>query len=361
MKGKIEKKIAALFSRRYCVLTGSGTAAIYCILKGLELSEGAQVLYPINTCETAVNAAIFAGLNPVFSDVDIESFNLSDQKIIQLTQEMNIPVVMGTHLFGQLMDFQNIEKKLAENKVILIEDAAQAYGGEINSKKAGQIGLASIISFGPGKLLDCSGGGAILTDTEKLHQKVLRISQSLHDNPQIKSETRQRMMKEMFVIGKQSLPLKAFLEKRKEILRSHSAGYLLQINEVEMQEIEEKISRFSVISSQRETFGQSFRNAIEAIEGITIPNLQGKNILWRFSFLVQKEKRDYISEILSDNGFRVSKLFEPMIKTFNLKESEFPNAVEIGKRIINIHFEKSWDSAEVVSKLLKETLYEATH
>jgi len=217
MKDKLEKNVASLFSRRYCVLTGSGTAALFCIFNALELSEGTQVLYPVNTCETAVNAAVFAGLKPVFLDVDMKTFNLPEQKIIQLIKNVNIPVVVGTHLFGQLMDLQKIEKQLAANKAILIEDSAQAYGGEINSKKAGQIGFASIISFGPGKLLDCSGGGAILTDSEEFHQKICRVANSLQNNPQIKLEMRQKMMREMFVLGKQALTPKAFSEKRQEI------------------------------------------------------------------------------------------------------------------------------------------------
>jgi len=128
-----------------------------------------------------------------------------------------------------------------------------------------------------------------------------------------------------------------------------------------LREIEENISLFSDISSRRLIFGQSFRDAINELDGITIPEVQGKNVLWRFSFLVQKEKRDYISEVLSENGFCISKLFEPMVKAFNLKESEFPNAVEIGKRVINIHFDKKWKSPEAISKKLKEILYDTIH
>ena len=69
VRRQAEQALAAHAHRRHAVLTGNGTTALWAVLSALELPQGAAVLYPDLTCETAVNAAILAGLRPVFADV----------------------------------------------------------------------------------------------------------------------------------------------------------------------------------------------------------------------------------------------------------------------------------------------------
>ena len=73
----LESRIARQFEKDHCVLVGSGTTALYVSFCASGLAQGANVLYPDFTCETAFNAAIFANLNPLFCDIELERFNMS--------------------------------------------------------------------------------------------------------------------------------------------------------------------------------------------------------------------------------------------------------------------------------------------
>ena len=66
-----EDAVARWFGRERALLVGSGTAAITLLLEALGLPRNSKVLYPDTICDTAVNAAVCAGLEPAFADVEV--------------------------------------------------------------------------------------------------------------------------------------------------------------------------------------------------------------------------------------------------------------------------------------------------
>jgi dTDP-4-amino-4,6-dideoxygalactose transaminase len=90
-------------------------------------------------------------------------------------------VIIPVHLFGQSYNVDAIKKIANTHSLVIIEDAAQSFGGEHNGKKHGSLGDLSIVSFGYTKIIDASkglltgGGGAIFTDDKKRYEKVKTI------------------------------------------------------------------------------------------------------------------------------------------------------------------------------------------
>ena len=166
------------FNRRNVFFVGRGTTALYLVLKSLELRPGSLVLFPSYSCLSIYLAVRFAGLHPVFCDVSRKTLVMTLNNI-QRSLSKDIKVVIAVYQFGLSMDIEKIEEFCSENGIILIEDAVQGIGNTINKKPAGSFGLASIMSFGKNKPVDCDDGGAILLDDPDLYTKIKENANNL--------------------------------------------------------------------------------------------------------------------------------------------------------------------------------------
>ena len=171
---KLEIKIAKFLNRKYCLLTGSGSTSMYLIF--LTCKKKGIVVFPSITCMQAVNAAIFAGMKPLFCDVNLNDFTMNVKSLKKILDKYkNVEMIVPTHIFGNSCDLDKIIKIIRKRKIFVLEDAAQSLGSKTNGKKTGSIGNASIVSFGHTKILDCGGGGGILTNDYKLYNKVRKL------------------------------------------------------------------------------------------------------------------------------------------------------------------------------------------
>jgi dTDP-4-amino-4,6-dideoxygalactose transaminase len=156
---KFEKTLAQYVGVRYAVGAGNGHDAIMIIFKALiimgKLNKGDSVAVPSNTYIATIYAIINAGLKPVMVEPDA-THNINISKI------HNVKAVCIVHLYG-LPCWGNLKD------LIVVEDAAQAFGGYYAGRRVGSLGIAAAHSFYPTKNLGCLGdGGAITTNDEKL-------------------------------------------------------------------------------------------------------------------------------------------------------------------------------------------------
>lgn len=173
---QLEEELAAYVGRKYCIATGSGTDALLMPLMAKKIGEGDAVFVPALTFFASAEVASLTGATPVFCDVDPDTFNLDpaslEAQIEKTVREGKLKprAVIAVDLFGQPADFPAIRKICDRRGLLLMEDAAQGFGGAIGEKKACSFGNVSATSFFPAKALGCYGdGGAIFTDDEELY------------------------------------------------------------------------------------------------------------------------------------------------------------------------------------------------
>jgi dTDP-4-amino-4,6-dideoxygalactose transaminase len=160
--------------RKYCMLTGSGTTALYLILKALaRLSPPgrSEVIMPDYTAPSLVLALKAAGTVPALSDVSLETFN---QDMRKMGDDMGAGTlaVMPVHMYGLAEDLAPLEEAARRSGTFVIEDAASAMGSAASGRKAGSMGDVSFYSFNRGKNLSTVSGGAVLTDRDDIHEAV---------------------------------------------------------------------------------------------------------------------------------------------------------------------------------------------
>ena len=173
----LERRLAEYVGRKYCICTGSGTAALVVALQSLEFPKKSEVVIPSIVCPTVAFAVGYSNLKPLFCDVNIRDYQISPKSISNVLSDKT-KVIIPVHLFGQPYNVDAIKKIANMHSLVVIEDAAQSFGGEYNGKKHGSLGDLSIVSFGYTKIIDATkglltgGGGAVFTDDKERYEKI---------------------------------------------------------------------------------------------------------------------------------------------------------------------------------------------
>ena len=166
-----ERQFAELCQTRFAVGVGSGTDALFLILKALGVGPGDEVVTVPNTFVATVGAIAATGAKPVFVDVNEQFLIDTDRLSSAITDRTK--AVLPVHLAGQPVDIDAIKSIVDERGIPVVEDACQAAGASINGRPAGSLGVAAGFSLHPQKNLNVWGdGGVITTDSEAVDAKL---------------------------------------------------------------------------------------------------------------------------------------------------------------------------------------------
>ena len=176
--GRNVAELEARFTRetgaKYAVGLASGTDALYLALLALGIGPGDEVLTTAFSFFATAGTISRTGAKPVFVDIDPDTFNLDPKKIsASLTKRSK--AVVPVHLFGLLCDMNAVLKIAKAKSLMVVEDAAQAYGAQVHGKKAGSMGDAGCFSFYPTKNLGGAGDGGMLTTSSFETAEKVRI------------------------------------------------------------------------------------------------------------------------------------------------------------------------------------------
>lgn len=171
--GELEARLAAYAGVRHCITCASGTDAIKLALMACGIGNGDAVFVPDFTFFASAEMPAALGAVPVFVDVREDTFNLDpdrlDQEIrrIERAGDLRPRAVIAVDLFGQCADYGAIEEIAKNHGLLVIEDAAQSFGGRIGARRACSFGDIAATSFFPAKPLGCYGdGGAVFTNDD---------------------------------------------------------------------------------------------------------------------------------------------------------------------------------------------------
>jgi perosamine synthetase len=159
-----EEAFAHYAGVRHAFLVGSGTSALFVILRALaDLSGRNEVVLPAYMVPTLTLAITRAGLITRLCDIDPATFNMDPARLGEAVGKRTLAVVPA-HLFGFPMDIAPIRKTAREGSFFVVEDAAQAPGATLNGRPVGGFGDAGFFSLCKGKIISTFRGGVITTD-----------------------------------------------------------------------------------------------------------------------------------------------------------------------------------------------------
>jgi len=171
----LEAELATYLGARHTIGCASGTDALLLPLMALGAAPKSHVIVPSFTFFATAGAVWNAGLEPVFCDVDPETFNVTEATIEAAWTERTVAVA-PVHLFGQLAPMAPIRALAARRGAFVLEDAAQAIGARSADGGAGTLGDAGAFSFFPTKNLGGFGdGGLVSTGDDALADRLRKL------------------------------------------------------------------------------------------------------------------------------------------------------------------------------------------
>jgi dTDP-4-amino-4,6-dideoxygalactose transaminase len=175
-----EQAAAAACAVPHAVGCASGTDAIWLALAAANIGPGDAVITTPFSFFASVSAILRCGAQPLLADIDPDTFNLSaaaTEELIRSTEGAAVKAILPVHLYGQCADWDAFAALKQRHHVLLIEDAAQAFGATWNGIPAGALGDAAAFSFYPTKNLSAMGDAGLVTTTSTAiddHARVLR-------------------------------------------------------------------------------------------------------------------------------------------------------------------------------------------
>jgi dTDP-4-amino-4,6-dideoxygalactose transaminase len=165
---EFEKKFAEWQGSRYAISVATGTAALHVSLTALGIGPGDEVIVPSYTFIATSFSVVQAGAVPRFADVNLEDHCISVESAERLVNERT-KAVIPVHLYGNVCDMDKVMGFAKKHNLLVIEDNAEAWGGEYKGRKTGTIGLMAAASFCQNKTFTTGGeGGMVTTDDEEL-------------------------------------------------------------------------------------------------------------------------------------------------------------------------------------------------
>lgn len=282
---RFEQEFAKLCGTRSAVSTSSGTAALHLALLALDVRPGDEVLVPSLTYVATANAVRYVGAEPVFVDVDPNTWCIDPTKI----EDSVTPRARGiipVDLYGHPADMDAINHFAAIHGLWVLEDAAEAHGGRYKGRPVGSLARMATFSFYGNKILTSGEGGAIAVQDPQLELR-LRTLRGQGMDPE----------------RRYYFPV---------------TGYNFRLTNVACAILCAQIERREQMIARRREIYALYEAGLAGIPGIGIQPVApwAELVPWLFSITVEEREygrsRDELSAFLAERGIDTRPFFHPL-------------------------------------------------
>lgn len=174
-QGKLfEKELAKVQGTKRAILANSGTSALDLGIRAMQLPKGSEVIVPACSFPTPIASLINVGLKPVVADIEIGNYFISPESVEKSISKKTSAIFL-VYAAGLVGDLDKILKIAKKNKLKIIEDNCDGFGGTWDGKMLGSFGDFSAISTHAAHIISTGEGGAVLTNNAELADRVLSI------------------------------------------------------------------------------------------------------------------------------------------------------------------------------------------
>jgi len=171
----LEAETAADLGVAHAVGVANGTDALILALRAHGIGAGDEVVCPAYTFYATPESIAAVGATPVFADIDPATYQL-DPDAVAAAITPRTRAIMAVHLFGHPAPMGPLRALADQHGLVLIEDAAQAYGASLDGVRCGAIGDIATFSFFPTKNLGGFGdGGLVTTPDEAIAERIREL------------------------------------------------------------------------------------------------------------------------------------------------------------------------------------------
>lgn len=227
---ELEEKLAKYVGVKHAIGVSNGTDALVIALMALGVEPGDKVITSPFTFFASAESIKFLGVEPVFVDIDPNTYNISIPCLEELLKEHpgEFKGIIPVDIFGQPADYDEILKLADEYSLFVLEDAAQSFGATYKQRRTCSFGDISTTSFFPAKPLGCYGdGGMVFTDNDEYNQIIRSIRVhgkgiDKYDNIRIGMNARLDTIQAAILLAKMSI-FEEEIQKRQEVADNYNS------------------------------------------------------------------------------------------------------------------------------------------
>ena len=317
---ELEKMVSEKIGVKYCVVFNSGTSALHALMIAYGFKKNDEIIVPSFTFIASANAAFFVNSTPKFADIEEESYGLDSDDVLSKINK-NTKAIIPVHYAGKICKINEISKIAKEKKLILIEDAAEALGSKLNNKMAGSFGDSSVLSFAWNKVITSGEGGATVTNSKDIFEKLLLI------------RSHGRIDKESYFLSTKS-PQYVTLGYNWRMSAMTAALAISQLKKLE------KLVKMRIKNANYMT------KKLSKYDQIVLPSTEKNSVhsymMYTMRLKTGKRFRDQLQRYLIKKGIQAKIIFEPIHlsdfykKKFKFKKGFLPKTEEISNEVLTL-------------------------
>jgi len=296
----------------------TGTDALFCSLKVLDLRPEDEVITQANTFNATVAAICSAGVKPVLVDADDDSFLMDTTQALAVVSSRT-RVFLPVHLYGKPTPMRALLEEGEKRGVFVVEDAAQAHGAITDGQRLGTIGILGCFSFHPSKNLAAAGdGGAIATNRLDLKERL----DSIRALGQVGQNNHLRL------------------------------GFNTKLDSIQAKVLSWKLPSLDTWNKQRRCIARMYRERLTDLP-IRFQAWDGSEEHVFHLFVIRTEKRDELLTHLQSFGidavtrYPVPIHLQPAFASYGWLKGQFPIAESLAQELVCLPLRPSMTEAEV--------------
>jgi dTDP-4-amino-4,6-dideoxygalactose transaminase len=316
--GSFEHAAASALQAPYAVGCASGTDALWLAMAAAGIGPGDAVITTPFSFFATVSSILRCGAQPLLADIDPATYNLSAesvQEVVQNHRGSSIKAVLPVHLYGQCADWDAFSALKERHGLLLIEDAAQAFGAKWRETPAGALGDLAAFSFYPTKNLSAFGDAGLLTT------------------------------------------LSFELDERARMLRSHGmrrryyhdeVGWNSRLDSIQAAVLEVKLrylprwneDRRRIARRYDELFQEAGLAALATADGVVLPATDPRAFHVFHQYAIRAPRRDELREYLTDQRIG-SEIYYPLplhlqtsLQGLGYKQGDFPLSEQAAREVL---------------------------
>lgn len=340
-----EHEFREYFGVRHVWFVSSGKAALTLILRALHsLSGKRKVIIPGYTCFSVPSAVLRAQLNVAICDMKPSSFDLDIDQLGQVA-DPDVLCVLATHLLGVGVDVSRVVEACRPRGIVVIEDGAQAFGGQVEGKPIGTLGDVSFLSFGRGKNVSCGSGGAILSNDDRISAAISR------EYAKLPKESALGMLRNWFEVAATELllnPAVYWLPAGFPFLKLGETKFYRDFPIFQMDPVRAGLlggwkGRLARATASRVTHAEQVARGLRGSHVQTVlPGGPGRSVYLRLPILMRsKQEKVALCRLSDEQGLGISPMYPSSIGDINelratLSSASVPQAALLADRLVTL-------------------------
>lgn len=316
---EFESRMAKLTGAKHAIACCNGTMALYIGLKIMGIGAGDSVIVPDFTFIASANSVVMAGAEPVFCDVDRNSFCMNAETIEKVITP-KVKAIMPVGIYGNSPDMRELCSIATDAGLKIIEDAAQDIAVTWNGKHLGTFGDVGCMSFYSDKTITTGCGGMVFTDSDEMAEKAIMLM------------NQGRLKRGWYV--------------------HETIGFNFRLTDLGAAIGLAQLDKLPEIVDKKKAHEELYRTLLADIEQVEFPKIDKQcfNVPFRHNILVPDPEA--LSKHLTNLGIGNLRFFyplhrQPCYKYLKYDDIMFPNTVEVYDRGLSLPSSAKLPNAEI--------------